>query len=443
MKKRISYFKYFDFISKMKSKGRSLSEISNLLIAKYSEFKNTNYRIIYRRLYDLVQSDKFKKFEKRKEEEDLQVESKTETSSNDYFIDKTILSAISPNGKIMNIDEYCQYHNLPRDLVSSYKLITHTGIPYYNTVFKEVDLSDLTEDDIIEIVNKQLERAPKKYQFREFDNSVENFDRLIYSDVHINMDPNPNEESLYSYSWRRDDIIERIEEMVSFAIENKTSDTIIVDDLGDYMDGQEGKTLRKGHDLPQYYTDAEAFDIGVEIKVLVADLLFDNFKSIVFNNVVNDNHSGKFSYYVNSTAKRIVETKYKNSRYNILSKFFEFYTIGNKVFILCHGKDNSQMKSGMPVIPTKDVIKKIDNFCKSNNLYSNKEVFFCKGDSHQWYFDGCSSPDFRYYSYPCLCPPSNYSQINFATVPSGFVLESYGSTNSIKPYLFNKNYSSI
>ena len=38
------------------------------------------------------------------------------------------------NGQILDINEYCSVHNLPREDVRSYKLITHTAIPYYNIV---------------------------------------------------------------------------------------------------------------------------------------------------------------------------------------------------------------------------------------------------------------------------------------------------------------------
>lgn len=40
-------------------------------------------------------------------------------------------------GKMMDIVEYCTHYNLPYDRVLSYKLVTHTGTPFYNTLFKD------------------------------------------------------------------------------------------------------------------------------------------------------------------------------------------------------------------------------------------------------------------------------------------------------------------
>lgn len=50
--------------------------------------------------------------------------------------EKTVhFSAISGTGDLMNIDEYCEKYDLDRDSIRSFKLITHTGTPYYNIVF--------------------------------------------------------------------------------------------------------------------------------------------------------------------------------------------------------------------------------------------------------------------------------------------------------------------
>ena len=57
------------------------------------------------------------------------------TSANDYK-EPLVLSAWSDKGKMMSIDEYCEHYKLPRTDISSYKLVSHTGTPYYNIVFQ-------------------------------------------------------------------------------------------------------------------------------------------------------------------------------------------------------------------------------------------------------------------------------------------------------------------
>ena len=51
------------------------------------------------------------------------------------------LSAWSSDGKLLDIDEYCEKYNLPIDNVRSYKLVSHTGIPFYNIQFKEESIN--------------------------------------------------------------------------------------------------------------------------------------------------------------------------------------------------------------------------------------------------------------------------------------------------------------
>jgi hypothetical protein len=65
------------------------------------------------------------------------------------------------NGRLMDIDEYCAHYNLPLENVKSYKIVTHTGIPYYNILFNEQtleddpiewgDLRDLIEADLLKL----------------------------------------------------------------------------------------------------------------------------------------------------------------------------------------------------------------------------------------------------------------------------------------------------
>lgn len=60
----------------------------------------------------------------------------TETKPNEYST-PSVITAWGSDGRVMDIDKYCEYYNLPRKDITSHKLVTHTGIPYYNIVFRE------------------------------------------------------------------------------------------------------------------------------------------------------------------------------------------------------------------------------------------------------------------------------------------------------------------
>jgi hypothetical protein len=66
-----------------------------------------------------------------------------------------VLTAWDENKQVMDIDAYCEYYGLPRADVSSYKLVSHTGVPFYNIVFKERFEGD--DFDYIGAMERELE----------------------------------------------------------------------------------------------------------------------------------------------------------------------------------------------------------------------------------------------------------------------------------------------
>lgn len=65
------------------------------------------------------------------------------------------ISAMNSDGTVMDIDQYCEKYGLPRNDIKSYKLVTHTGMPFYNTQFNEK--FDETDDfDYLGELKKQV-----------------------------------------------------------------------------------------------------------------------------------------------------------------------------------------------------------------------------------------------------------------------------------------------
>lgn len=269
------------------------------------------------------------------------------------------------------------------------------------------------------------------------------FDRLVYTDVHIGMEVNPNGAGLYGGVWNKDEVLRRRDLMANHVLDTQESGILYIDELGDFVDGWNGQTVRKGHDLPQNMTNQEAYDVAVEFKVGLLQQLAPYFKKIYCRNICKDNHSGDFGYVVNSAVKRISEMMFpsKVSVYNQL-KFIEHYIVGNKfAFVTTHGKDDINLKTGFkPHLKPQDR-EKIDVYMIQNNLMRNSldfEVEFSKGDTHIYLFDSSTSLHFNYYNYPAFSPPSDWVQTNFKPTRSGFVSFNYrdGKDKSINEYMF-------
>ncbi|NRA92821.1 MAG: hypothetical protein HRU26_09070 [Psychroserpens sp.] len=366
------------------------------------------------------------------------VSSESDTITSDYAMGEgDVMSAINPEtGKVMDMDAYCSYYNLPRGQVRSWKLLTHTRFPIYNIVFKEVE-TEITEEsvDFEAIFKKHANNIVQPRLESYVDIPVDmnsGFDRLVYTDVHIAMDTNAKGTSMYASPWSKEVILRTIKDMAYKAIDCKRSNTIVVDELGDFLDGFNGYTTRGGHKLPQNMTDEEAFDLGVEVKMEIADILLSSFEHVIFNNICNDNHAGSFGYFVNSAFKSIIERKY-GSRVacNNYRNFINHYVINDIAMVITHGKDEDTLKFGFKPILDSKGLEKIDQYAKVNGLYKHAKIVFSKGDSHQAMFDMATSDDFYYFNYPALSPSSQWVQNNFKKGRRGFVLEHWSADHQV------------
>ncbi len=301
--------------------------------------------------------------------------------------------------------------------------------------------SDLSKQiDFDDIITECLAPYTPKEKIK-YDDVCETFDRLVWTDVHVGMDASQGGTSLYDVEWNKEILLDRVVQMAQYILLNKKSEVLYIDELGDFLDGWNGQTTRGGHTLPQNMNNQEAFDTGLKAKMLLIDILQSEYKMIQCNNICNDNHSGDFSYILNSAFKQIIDHKYDNVSVTNYKKFINSYSVGDHVIVLSHGKDSQHLKYGFkPQLDAKQ-IEKIDQFMKHNNIYSKgKYIEFSKGDSHQCLFDMCTSDDFHYFNYPAFSPSSNWVQHNFKKGRSGFVFmtyDYYGPNKQINPYFFS------
>jgi len=284
---------------------------------------------------------------------------------------------------------------------------------------KEVQVEK--EIDFLSIFKDKIEPLQITHKFK----SNANFDRAVFTDVHIGMDVNKDGYSLYDGEWNEEQIFKRLEIFVNEIIKNQKSNTLFINELGDYLDGWNGETTRGGHHLPQNMDNQKAFDIALLFKIKLIDALFLHYTKIKLVNICNDNHAGSFGYIVNSAFKTYIELKYPNNIEVINQrKFIDHYIIDNRCFILTHGKDDKSLKFGFK--PNLDAvqIEKIKNYIDEYKLHQYK-IEFSKGDSHQLLFDHTSSTAFEYQNFGAFSPPSDWVKTCFKNTLSSFTTMNY------------------
>lgn len=338
-------------------------------------------------------------------------------------------------GLMMDIEQYCSHYNLPKQDILEYRLITHTGVPYYNTRFRESvgEAEGLDIDFINDVISKHIKPVtPIRSIFNK--DYKHWFDRAIYTDAHIGMDTDKDGIAMYATKWDREEQLNRASVFVQEIVNNKSSNVIYIDELGDFMDGWNGYTTRGGHVLPQNMSNEDAFDTGIDFKMLIIDTLVNHYDKIYIHNICNDNHAGAFGYVVNSAVKKICDIKYpKQVEITNQRQFINHYYVGKHAFINTHGKDAKSLKFGFKPKLDAVQIEKIDAYLKTFKVYKEAEfIEFSKGDSHQMLLDYCTSDDFTYFNYPAFSPSSEWVQNNFKKGRSGFVIQNVMYNENVK-----------
>jgi len=349
----------------------------------------------------------------------------TSTETNQYTPNISMPSAwCAEKNRFYTIEEFCDVYGLDKNSVKSSKLVSHNAshMTYNIAFFNE-------EEDVVLDIDNHLEEVVQKYitpikvtTTKSKSHPSDWFDRLVYTDVHIGMDVNGKDgDSLYEGKWDKEELNRRLDLMVNHVLEFKRGDTLIIDDLGDFLDGLGGQTTRKGHELPQNMNDGEVFELALEFKIKLIDSLVEHYEEIHCHNITNDNHSGIFAYFVSSAVEKIINCRYNGKvKIKTVKKFIDHYSVGNHTFVISHGKDMGEQKFGLK--PKLDAVQaeKIDQYCKEHKLYNGNFIEFSKGDSHQAIYDDTTSNDFKYYNYPAFSPPSNWVKTNFKNSKSGF-----------------------
>lgn len=181
--------------------------------------------------------------------------------------------------------------------------------------------------------------------------------------------------------------------------------------LGDTFDGQDGFTVKRTHHLPQNMSNEECFDTGMSVNMEFLDLLAksgvsSNYK-VFFTN--QSNHGGSMDYYLFKSLKEWLAVKYPQISCTISNKFIGYTTIDSHTFLYCHGKDNIDMKAGLPLNLDSKTENFINEFIDYNKLSGN--LHFIKGDLHQ--INTNFGKKFRYKNVPSLFGSSKWIMANY------------------------------
>lgn len=110
-------------------------------------------------------------------------DNETATETNQYGGKHKGFTAISSTGGIMDIKKYCEFYKFDYETVKSWKLVSHTGIPFYNIAFYSSDEQEESNYQLIkEILKAELKKVASN-SYVEVDNN--DVDNLTIADLHV------------------------------------------------------------------------------------------------------------------------------------------------------------------------------------------------------------------------------------------------------------------
>jgi hypothetical protein len=281
---------------------------------------------------------------------------------------------------------------LPED-TENYEIEAFTTNPYGGVWLKGKRKENILADDHIkELVSMMKEVITPQDKPQPQPISTPRGLFIYGADKHIGA--LTKKDSIYTNDYDRDEIEKRLVYKTLRNIRMTNSifgslESLFIMDLGDALDGFNNKTtggLRgtSQHTLPQQLNNREQFDTYVRVHKLLFDLIVEEemANDIYFVATSNSNHGGDFEY----TAMRAVE-EYLNLRYPFIKTVVNYYPLnhfiyGEHAIIFGHGKDDEDMKHGMPLNLTDKVENYLNDYIRMNSLEAYN-VSFVSADLHQ------------------------------------------------------------
>lgn len=274
-----------------------------------------------------------------------------------------------------------------------------------------------------EYAQENLELKKKLEELNDITVSVDtsNFEPTYYSilksdatlvlhlaDLHIGA---MVEGTYFKNDWDKEECARRLSEVAKKICTMSTYKTIVINLLGDHLDGMDQMTARRDHLLPQNMTNSEQINAFISVMIGFIGQLKTATNKIKLYCVKCGNHAGDFEYAANLALINTVKIVYPEIEATLFDTFFGYYKIASHSYLICHGKDPKYMKRPMP-LNLNDITKvKLYEYLEENNI-TDEHIHVVKGDLHTENFNSCNKFDYR--NVLSLFGSSDYCAYNYS-----------------------------
>lgn len=315
---------------------------------------------------------------------------------------------------------------------------------------KENNLLRRIEKDQLKEANKLIDKLLKENQdFKNQLNSInnitvdfKNFEAGMYipgtqsseisaiihlSDLHIGSKCESN--TLYPNKWDKGELERRLEIVADKIYEFGYLDTLIINLLGDNLDGMDNQTARRDHFMPQNMDNMEQVTTFIEVMTKFIHRIRNFANKIKIYSVKEGNHDGILGYVSSLALQNIIKSTAPEIEFVLFKDFIGQYTFKEHIYLICHGKDSKFMKKALPLNLDEKSKVMIYEWLEANNIHGDN-IHFIKGDLHSNALNSCKIFDYR--NVLSLFGASDYSNFNFSRNSYGVSYDLFvGNTRTI------------
>jgi len=341
------------------------------------------------------------------------------TESNDYPSKekpKKGFTATDDLGNLMNIEQYCAFYGLDASKIRSYKLISHSGVPFYNIVFfEEVVEPAVTERELKDLIEEGLKGINRPINATK---SIGKTGVVKIADLHLGAYV---DNLIRTKNFSIDILANKLSDAADAINERKYADVHvhILGDLIESFTGLSHKNTWKGLDKAM---------VGAEAVKLVVKILHENFLSRITNlryiKVVAGNHDRVTSDNkedVQGGAANLVCWGLELMGYEVeFNPLVITHTIGNISHILTHGHHSLSKKSTKQLCWDFGIQGNYNLICEGHLHSIIQKLNINQRDTYQTIKD--DAVDHRRMNCPSFFTGNFFSESLGYTSESGFVI---------------------
>ena len=248
---------------------------------------------------------------------------------------------------------------------------------------------------------------------------------LHLADMHIGAKVESG--SLYPNDWNKEELYKRLSSLVEKVSTLPNLNTIIINLLGDSLDGMDGMTARRDHTMPQNMDNKEQVKLFLESMIWLTDKLKPLCNKLMIYSVPSGNHGGDFEYTANIALKSILENR--GIDFTLFDTFIGNYDFNGETYLILHGKDPKFMKKPLPLNLNDQTEVFMRNWMDRNNIHNDGHIHIIKGDLHSNALN--ANIKYTYRNVLSLFGDSDYSQMNYPSNGYGASYDLYIGDNLV------------